>query len=386
MKNSKLYFLILMLGLWTPLLQAQNLTILEKKGKWGIIDKKKKVMVPFEFKQIEETPEGLFRLTSLDDKFGLANKQGKIVVAPQYDNLNPYYLGNGLIPVALQDKWGYINLEGKEVIPCKYDAVYQFGRGGIACVEWNGKKGLIDTKNQIVTPFEYDYLNYETIYLASAQDSKYISASQNEKYGMLDIQGRVVIPCVYDSYMYEYTSSTEQPIFITQLKGKYGAIDKNENVLIPFEYDELTYGNGYYQMKKGQLWGWQNVSTQKAIAPTYQSIDLLTKNVYMVQENNQYGLVDTHTGNKITAIEYQSMGYLFYQSELGDYINYAYEDYGLIPAQLNGKWGLVNMEGKVIVPFELDKVYEFEKDNRAKIVKGNQTGYLDKTGKVYFEK
>lgn len=56
----------------------------------------------------------------LNGKWGFIDKEGNVVVEPQYDNARPF--SNGLAAVEIDGKWGYINLEDyKLVIPAEYD-------------------------------------------------------------------------------------------------------------------------------------------------------------------------------------------------------------------------------------------------------------------------
>lgn len=45
----------------------------------------------------------------------------------------------------------------------------------------------------------------------------------------------------------------------------------------------------------------------------------------------------------------------------------------------NGKYGLVNLNGEEVVPCQYDKIYEFDSDFMAKVVKNGKIGYINKT-------
>ena len=343
----------------------------------GLFDMQGKQVLPMKYSKIE-TAKTMMRLTSPENKTGLADSSGRVLIEPQYDHINPYYLSNGLMPARQNNKWGYVNTQGKEVIKCEYESSGQFRRG-FALIKMNGKWGIINTKNKLVVPCEYDYINLNSI----DKDKQYILAQKGTKYGMINLKGETTISFVYESYIYQYHEA--QRLYSTTLEGKKGMIDGKENIVIPFECDAIELWRNTYKLKKGKTWSWLHSESNYHSESIYKSLKSLSNDVMMAQNNaGKYGLFDVFSGKQLSPIKYDQIGYLFYQSELGDYINWAYLAYGLlVPARLNGKWGIVNAAGKVIHPFELDKVYDFHK-GKAKVVKGKNTGYMDKTGKIIF--
>ncbi|EAY28767.1 conserved hypothetical protein [Microscilla marina ATCC 23134] len=341
----------------------------------GMFDTQGKQVLPIKYTKIEAS-SSMIKLTSAHHKVGLANAKGKLIVSPKYDYINPY--ANGLMPVQRNKKTGYINAQGKEVIVCQYESGGQFKQGH-ALVKTQGKWGIINTKGEMVVDAIYDYINLDDL----KSGTQYIQAQKNQKYGMINLQGSTTISFIHDSYIYKHNGST--PIFVVKINGKSGVIDYKENILIPIEYDNVVYYNGLYKLKKQGLWGWFDPIGNYQSALVYKKLKFLSRDVVMVRHNNgKYSLYDVFSGKKLTE-QYTQMGYLFYQSELGDYIIYPYFSHGMIPVEKNGKWGMLSQGGKLIYPCTLDKVYSFA-HNQARVVKEKNTGYINSTGKVYFVK
>jgi hypothetical protein len=57
-------------------------------------------------------------------KFCLVNKKGKELIPFKYDWI--YEFHNGLAKVSLNDKFGYINMKGEKVIPLQFDQAENF--------------------------------------------------------------------------------------------------------------------------------------------------------------------------------------------------------------------------------------------------------------------
>ncbi len=85
----------------------------------------------------------------------------------KYDERDRYY--EGLAAAQKDGKWGYVSLEtDKKVIPYEYEAVNDLNNvgsfssdfcrpftNGLAAVKKDGMMGIINTKNDIIVPFEY---------------------------------------------------------------------------------------------------------------------------------------------------------------------------------------------------------------------------------------
>ena len=77
----------------------------------------------------------------MNGKWGLIDKSGREVIPCKYDYAMVF--SEGLAQVKMNGKWGYIDKSGREVIPCKYDDVWNFSEG-LAMVQMNGKYGYIN--------------------------------------------------------------------------------------------------------------------------------------------------------------------------------------------------------------------------------------------------
>ncbi|MEH2356824.1 WG repeat-containing protein [Nostoc sp.] len=86
-------------------------------------------------------------------KCGFQDKQGKVVIKPQFDGCQSF--SQGLAAVRVDKKWGYIDKTGKFVVSPQFDyADSLFEERGL--VVSNGKIGFIDTTGKIVIKPEFD--------------------------------------------------------------------------------------------------------------------------------------------------------------------------------------------------------------------------------------
>ena len=128
---------------------------------WAYIDTKGNIVIrPFVFDNgPDEFSEGLARFIA-GSKFGFFNKQGRVVIMPQFDfaarfsqSLAAVCMGcrqhrMGEHSMTVGGKWGYISNQGHIVIPLQFDAAGDFEKGK-AHVSLNGKRMLIDRKGHV---------------------------------------------------------------------------------------------------------------------------------------------------------------------------------------------------------------------------------------------
>ena len=90
---------------------------------------------------------------SIGSKCGFQDKQGKVVIKPQFDGCQSF--SQGLAAVRVDKKWGYINKTGKFIISPQFDFADSFfeERGLIV---FNGKIGFIDKTGKVVIKPEFD--------------------------------------------------------------------------------------------------------------------------------------------------------------------------------------------------------------------------------------
>ena len=105
------------------------------------------MVIPLKYESARPFSEGLAPV-ELDGKWGLINKKGDIIVPYKYDNVSSFYpFSKGLAEIKLNGKVGLINKQGEVVVQPKYDSIYGPKRTGVTTVELNGKQFYVNIKN-----------------------------------------------------------------------------------------------------------------------------------------------------------------------------------------------------------------------------------------------
>lgn len=165
--------------------------------------------------------EGLSVVRTKDGKWGYVNKQGKVVIQPQYQGADWFY--GGLAKVRKDGKWGLINKTGKVVLPIQYTEVGNFMQGTlpVTMVEKSRKFGLINRSGVEITKLEYE----APIIFTHKDDLALVK--KGGKYGFMNIAGKIVIPIKYDKSA-SFFFGDKDKVQVT-LNGEKFYIDKKGN-------------------------------------------------------------------------------------------------------------------------------------------------------------
>src|ERR1039457_1274932 len=86
------------------------------------------------------------------DRWGFAEKSGKIVIKPQFERAEPF--ASGLAEVRL-DKWGYVNVSGKMVVNPQFDKDGPLSDGPAMGVGGGGR-GYVNAEGKYVVNPQFD--------------------------------------------------------------------------------------------------------------------------------------------------------------------------------------------------------------------------------------
>lgn len=130
-----------------------GLARVRKDGKWGLIDKTGKVVIPIKYTQADNFLEGASAMAvQKGSKYGLVNRSGVEITKIEYEAYILFTHKDDLALVKKGGKYGFMNMAGKIVIPIKYDksASFSFGDKDKVQVTLNGEKFYIDKKGNRV--------------------------------------------------------------------------------------------------------------------------------------------------------------------------------------------------------------------------------------------
>lgn len=205
-----------------------------KKG-FGYIDKKGNLSINCselcgdDYPWLNSFSEGL-ALISYGGKKSFINNKGEVVLdCSEYDKVEHFSEG---LSYVIGDYKGFIDKSGKKIIDCsqyngEYDFVNSFSEG-LAAVYKDGKVGFINTKGQVVIPFQFEAKEVEGGY-ASADFHEGLCKVYGEghKPMFIDKNGKKVFDC--NENLCYGDAFSNGVVKVTTLNDIYGYADKKGN-------------------------------------------------------------------------------------------------------------------------------------------------------------
>ncbi|MBK4730907.1 WG repeat-containing protein [Oxynema sp. CENA135] len=177
---------------------------------WKLIDRTGEIVASTDLSgRIEPFSDGLAKIIVNLSQIGYLDRQGNIVIEPQYWQGGSFSEGLAAVRVNLDSQWGYIDKTGAWAIAPQYERAGQFSEG-LAPAKSNGKWGYIDNTGEwAIAPQFYapvaerpadggDARVLPAEIPAALPFSEGLAAVQlGEKAGFIDRQGNFVIPPVF---------------------------------------------------------------------------------------------------------------------------------------------------------------------------------------------
>lgn len=272
-----------------------------------------------------------------NEKMGVIDKNGNIVINAQYDDI--------IIPDLEKDIFICYNrnVDKNNILNSKIDDIF-------TQKVLNSKNEELFTQYDNIQPIKLKYvasiLCYEKSVLIYEKDGLY---------GLIDFNGKEITKNIYNQI--ENLESTEGK-FRVQKDGKYGVINLNGMQLVDCNYDYIST-DGYYNVENeykksgfivsnktenGIRYGYINFKGEKLLDANYNEITRIENldEIYLiVAENGQYGLYKN--SKQIIKPQYQGIEYF---------------ENGVLIIQKNQNVGIASLEGKVLVEPKYDTIDE----------------------------
>lgn len=367
--------------------------------KYGFINKKGEIVVPFVYDYLYGFHEGL-AMAYQKKKYGFIDQAGNIVIPFDYEDAISHF-DNGFAIVMQNGLCGIIDVNGAWVVPSVYESI---SRSSISSsldrliVKLNGKWGMVNKNRDELIPFRYDALGYDpdnevamfqrdkemglvTIFGEEISLDKYdevcpfsegrILVKKNNLAGFVDMNGDEIVPCIYP-----LARDYSEDMAVVATRGKYGYLDKSGNLAIPQIYTNgWDFSEGLGRVKsRSNKWGFIDKTGATAISFEYGQVSAFENGVAIVERKSLNGVIDKQ-GNEIIPCELEYGISSFHEGiaiiEQVDYENF----------KLTGPKGYMNLEGKVIAACKYDDAVAF-KDGMGMVKEDGLWGCVDRSGEL----
>lgn len=298
-----------------------------------------------------------------DGHFGFKREDGTVIVEPVYKYVGQFK--DGYCVVYNDDmKCGIINRTGREVVPAVFDEA-TLPNEGMLRVRNGNLWGFFDTTGHKAIDFQYRTVSDFNEGLAVANDD---SDSSTVKYGYINKENRFVIPAKF-----EFAMTFNEGFAVVKNYDRYGMIDRKGNEVMPCKYigvSGMIDGRCFAYDVETELAAMFDNKMKQLTDFKYSEIPYYSEDFYIARMGGHYTYLDKKGRERFGLFE-----------ELSGF----FEGYSMV--KQNGKYGIINRKGKIILPIEYDNSgwrameYIFS-ENLAMVEKDNKYGFVNKQGEI----
>ena len=366
----------------------------DKEGTYayGVVDNDGTVYIPVEYDQIEFEKEGREYKDNIykckkKEKWGLVSSTNGILLPCEYSSLE----GNGIWRTCKSGKYGYVQLNGTSsittLIPCIYESLGKYSADSYIRATLKGKKGMIDSQNKIIIPFEYSKVGNPC---HTSNGNSIVWVEKDGKLGIYNDDGKELQPCdidkayiltEYNSIELSYTDCPSTDYIYIVRNGLTGLISGSTfETIIPCMYEYLSpikTSKAFY--KANGKWGIIDANNKTIQLAIYDNVEIdgstlseqkmpsmaFQSNMY-VRNNGKVGMLKAN-GEDFIPVKYDSLG--------------MYSD-NMLVAKVGDKYGFLNEEGKESVPFVYSQAHNYSEGLAAVVNENGKYLFIDKSGNV----
>lgn len=375
-----------------------------------------------------------YSIIEKDHKKGLINKNGRVIIPPEYEDLGWTNGGTLLLENVIGFKkgglWGILNTKNEKITEPLYVSLARLNENWIVAskkLPYNSSivYGVINAKGHAEIAFQYHMLRvHNSKLIASVEESgKYF-------FGVLDEKAKPVIPIKYDRIevisddLYEVTSEDDVAVFSREGKnisdfsldsvqtldnnfvqtfrnGKRGLISSSGDFVISPKYKNIVFEGEKIRAEKFRQWHAFDDTNQLLATYAYDDVVPMGDDIYKVTVGKAQALIhqsdsmltsfsnfeiQDQLGKWVSVKQNGKSGILHFDGKM--FLEPSYDSIRfvknlfIVKHKLNGKrgWSLINEQGEIIT----DQIYEeitWLGDSYYKAKRGDYWGVINDLGK-----
>ena len=379
-----------------PFFPRETAKVMGEDDKDGVIDRSGKVIVQPEWDSVGKINSGGMIQVVRDGLSGWVDRNGKMVIQPEWDagtsayhgSFSPVYLGKFAI-LSRDGKDGMLNSGGEIVIPPVWERIVSFGPQGITAAKDEDGWKLINMEGEVVVnELENEGLDYFSIYpfadngLARVLKESYPpegAVGPRFMTGWIDLSGKEVIPAVWEngSDFGEFGLAPVQ----RESDGMWGWINEAGEEVLPFKWRGTWEfdSNGRAIVYDGERRGLVNRQGELVADTVWQEIGFFDDEGYsrVMDSENRVGFISPD-GEVLVRPVYDWAGW--------------YDGKGHVRIKYQGKVGLIDRKGESVFFTEGDMVSSYDDNDRVGLERFDEAtqsiyfaGWMDRSGNLVIE-
>ena len=345
--------------------------IQDENGLWGYLAKDGQIKIPCRFSEAAPFSEGLAPVREPDGLFGYITVNGEYApyLHPAFTEASCF--SEGAAAVRLNDSdYFYINHSGELFFQ---ERILDYGpdfwepflntflfatefRNGCAVAAEQSPQGetdyfLLSPRGDIVMELEAEWCENEMHPAAGylPDENGYIiigeQSGESVLYGVIDLQKKTVLPAEYEEVL-PYSDG----LFAARKNGLWGYVNEKNETVLDFQYPRAgSFVDGSAPAEIGGSWGLIGKDGVKKTVFLYEDASEkgFCEGLLRIKYQGKWGFLDTEGNFRVVPALYAagdfSCGVAVYETE-------------------DGKQGVINAAGEIVIPAEYGKICDFRRD------------------------
>lgn len=293
--------------------------------------------------KVMDTIAGGYELFRKNEQVGLRTTGGKIIIPSKYRWI--HFIDSTHIVAETNDLHHIVyNLQGKKMFDDVCFQLQYLPKLKRFMVSKDGKAGQIDMSGNVIIPLAYS--GFSSL---SLMEQPPYAVYKDGKHGIIDGKGKTIVPFIY-SYLSDsrILAKTDVPYFVVAKDEHYGLLNKNGHWILPMEYGFVSIDEDDHWVhleafpRNKNVYGRYNLKTGALIPPKYNIIRTYPDCIIVAnrKDNNYYYQLLSVKGAPLTDNHYTKM----------EFKN------GYLLCVRNKKYGLLDTNGKVLIPFDYQRM------------------------------
>ena len=280
-------------------------------------------------------------------KYGIINVKGDVIIEPKYDYISEFANGFALVYIRVKNEydesWGVINTKGDEIISPwgnHFSSIAVLNNGWFACTGEDRKTSVYNTSGKKLWDSPMGKVN------SLKGTAQFFSVGELDHIGVVDVYGKLIIPQEY-----------HEVIFLDSLL--FIVIKRIENWQVAYRFG--NYEDNSYESR---ICGIKNIYNDTIVKLEYEEIESIPElpGFYMAKNDRieQCQLLPEQV-NVETQLNYSlltSSGKVMYSARKIRYIGNNF-----FSVRKDGKEGVIDLSGNVIVPIKFEYVGKLYNDS-----------------------
>lgn len=347
--------------------EFSKLFLVEKDNKFGILDEKGDVFLPICFSSIsvlgdENSSCNNIFLVEKNKRFGVYDEKGNIILHTCFVSIIPISDNNNYTHFIVSSDVGkFLYNYGNKKESLEYDNILPYHKYDTFIFESDGKYGLLDLDGNELLPAQYEYNKSIDCY-------RILFTYKRNQYPIIIENGLMCgrFPIEKDFICFRVGITREEFVYISHKNGKYGLITKNGKIMSEPTLDEIIWNKRIHCIS-------EVIGFSIGHGVDRKSIHLM---FIITRTGNMYDLFDAVSG-KYILYHCDEISYI----HIDDWSSNPYSGHDSITFVKQGERGYVTLAGYVL---DSESYNRIEVCGKRYIVydKKWKAGILNKIGKV----